>query len=121
MLQQNIAVARGEPAVVAAAAKADRRGRRSDADNCSHSSRLPEAASSAAARRRYLPLDGMLTGAVTVWRETPSSRRWPGWLAQFGHFQFANETLTAHLWLGGGLITLANILIQRDQREPART
>lgn len=42
----------------------------------------------------------------------------PGWLAQFGNFQFANETLTANLWLGGGLITAANILIQRDQREP---
>ncbi len=40
----------------------------------------------------------------------------PGWLAQFGHFDFANETLTANLWLGGGLITLANILIQRDPR-----
>lgn len=38
----------------------------------------------------------------------------PGWLAQLGRFNFANETLTSHLWLGGGLITLANILIQRD-------
>jgi drug/metabolite transporter (DMT)-like permease len=43
----------------------------------------------------------------------------PGWLAQFGHFNFANETLTSNLWLGSSLITAANILIQRDQREPA--
>src|SRR5207249_11453737 len=42
----------------------------------------------------------------------------PGWLAQFGHFDFTNETLSANLWVGGGLITLANILIQRDQRDP---
>jgi drug/metabolite transporter (DMT)-like permease len=40
----------------------------------------------------------------------------PGWLAQFGHFDFVNETLSVNLWIGGGLITLANILIQRDQR-----
>jgi drug/metabolite transporter (DMT)-like permease len=39
----------------------------------------------------------------------------PGWLAQFADFDFANETLTRNLWIGGGLITLANILIQRDQ------
>jgi drug/metabolite transporter (DMT)-like permease len=44
----------------------------------------------------------------------------PGWLAQFGHFDFANESLSVNLWIGGGLITLANILIQRDQREPVR-
>jgi drug/metabolite transporter (DMT)-like permease len=39
----------------------------------------------------------------------------PGWVSQLGGFDFANETLTANLWIGGGLITLANILIQRDQ------
>ena len=43
----------------------------------------------------------------------------PGWLAQLGRFNFVNESLSAHLWIGGGLITIANILIQRDQREPA--
>ncbi len=40
----------------------------------------------------------------------------PGWLAQFGHFDFPNETLTRNLWLGGTLITLANILIQQDPK-----
>jgi drug/metabolite transporter (DMT)-like permease len=39
----------------------------------------------------------------------------PAWLAQFGRFEYANESLSAHLWIGGGLITLANVLIQRDQ------
>jgi drug/metabolite transporter (DMT)-like permease len=39
----------------------------------------------------------------------------PGWLSQLGRFDFSNETLSANLWVGGGLITLANILIQRDQ------
>jgi hypothetical protein len=38
----------------------------------------------------------------------------PGWLAQLGQFDFANESLTANLWIGGSLITLANVLIQRD-------
>jgi drug/metabolite transporter (DMT)-like permease len=40
----------------------------------------------------------------------------PGWLSRLGRFEFPNETLTARLWLGGALITLANILIQRDPR-----
>lgn len=40
----------------------------------------------------------------------------PGWLAQFGRFDFPNETLTQNLWLGGSLITLANILIQQDPK-----
>jgi drug/metabolite transporter (DMT)-like permease len=39
----------------------------------------------------------------------------PAWLAQLGRFDYANESLNANLWIGGGLITLANILIQRDQ------
>ena len=43
----------------------------------------------------------------------------PGWLAHLGRFDFPNESLSANLWIGGGLITVANILIQRDQ--PART
>jgi drug/metabolite transporter (DMT)-like permease len=39
----------------------------------------------------------------------------PAWLVQLGQFHYANESLSTHLWIGGGLITLANILIQRDQ------
>jgi drug/metabolite transporter (DMT)-like permease len=38
----------------------------------------------------------------------------PAWLAQLGRFDYANETLSANLWIGGGLITLANVLIQRE-------
>lgn len=36
----------------------------------------------------------------------------PAWFAAWGGFDYPNETLTAHLLLGGGLITAANILIQ---------
>jgi len=39
----------------------------------------------------------------------------PAWLAQLGRFDYTNESLSAHLWIGGGLITLANVLVQRDQ------
>src|SRR6267143_1405326 len=36
----------------------------------------------------------------------------PGWLAGPARINYANETLTRNLLVGGGLITLANILIQ---------
>jgi len=36
----------------------------------------------------------------------------PAWFAAWGAFHYANETLTANLLLGGGLITAANVLIQ---------
>lgn len=39
----------------------------------------------------------------------------PAWLAQLGRFDYVNESLSVNLWIGGGLITIANILIQRDQ------
>ena len=39
----------------------------------------------------------------------------PGLMSRYAGIEYANEQLTAHLWIGGGLITLANILIQRDQ------
>ncbi|HWL17626.1 MAG TPA: EamA family transporter [Opitutus sp.] len=36
----------------------------------------------------------------------------PAWLATFGGFDYPNETATASLLIGGGLITAANVLIQ---------
>ena len=39
----------------------------------------------------------------------------PAWLAQLGHVDYANETLTASLLIGGSLITLANGLAQFDR------
>lgn len=39
----------------------------------------------------------------------------PAWFAQLGNFAYPNEPVTTTLWIGGGLITLANILVQRDQ------
>jgi drug/metabolite transporter (DMT)-like permease len=36
----------------------------------------------------------------------------PAWFSQWGGFDYPNEVTTANLLLGGGLITLANILIQ---------
>jgi drug/metabolite transporter (DMT)-like permease len=39
----------------------------------------------------------------------------PDLLARFGQFPYSNELLTAGLWIGGGLITLANILVQYDR------
>jgi drug/metabolite transporter (DMT)-like permease len=44
----------------------------------------------------------------------------PGWLAGWGGFEYRNEVVTANLWSGGALITLANVLIQFAPR-PART
>jgi drug/metabolite transporter (DMT)-like permease len=36
----------------------------------------------------------------------------PGWFSTGAGFAYPNETLTAHLLIGGGLITAANVLIQ---------
>ena len=36
----------------------------------------------------------------------------PEWLGRLGGFTYANEHLTMSLWIGGALITLANVLIQ---------
>jgi drug/metabolite transporter (DMT)-like permease len=41
----------------------------------------------------------------------------PAWLGRMGGFSYANEQLTANLWIGGGLITLANVAIQFAPRE----
>ncbi|MDB6126151.1 MAG: protein of unknown function transrane [Verrucomicrobia bacterium] len=43
----------------------------------------------------------------------------PAWLSRWGGFDYPNETLTAHLLIGGGLITLANVLIQLKPLKPA--
>ena len=40
----------------------------------------------------------------------------PAWYSRWAGIEYANETLTAHLLLGGGLITLANILLQTSSR-----
>ena len=39
----------------------------------------------------------------------------PAWLARLGHVDYANETMTVSLLVGGCLITLANVLAQFDQ------
>jgi len=39
----------------------------------------------------------------------------PALLATLGGITYANETLTANLWIGGGLITVANVLVQYDR------
>jgi drug/metabolite transporter (DMT)-like permease len=41
----------------------------------------------------------------------------PAWFAQWTGVPYANETITAALLLGGGLITAANILLQLPQRK----
>ncbi len=38
----------------------------------------------------------------------------PGWISRFAHIDYANERITHHLLIGGGLITAANVLIQID-------
>jgi drug/metabolite transporter (DMT)-like permease len=38
----------------------------------------------------------------------------PGWISAFAGINYANETITGHLLIGGGLITAANLLIQLD-------
>lgn len=37
----------------------------------------------------------------------------PAWLSLWASLSYANETLTARLLLGGGLITIANVLLQK--------
>lgn len=39
----------------------------------------------------------------------------PALVARMTGIEYANETLTASLWIGGGLITLANVLVQYDR------
>lgn len=36
----------------------------------------------------------------------------PGWFSAWAGFDYANESMTSHLLMGGGLITAANVLIQ---------
>lgn len=36
----------------------------------------------------------------------------PGWFSAWAGFAYANESMTSHLLVGGGLITAANVLIQ---------
>ncbi len=41
----------------------------------------------------------------------------PEWLSKLGGFNYPNEQLTPDLWIGGALITVANVLIQLAPRE----
>ena len=43
----------------------------------------------------------------------------PAWLSRWGSLDYPNETLSAYLLVGGGLITLANILVQLKPVKPA--
>lgn len=45
----------------------------------------------------------------------------PGWFSLWGGLNYANETLAVHLLVGGGLITVANILIQLKPRRAIAT
>jgi drug/metabolite transporter (DMT)-like permease len=44
----------------------------------------------------------------------------PGWLSRFADINYANERITFHLLLGGGLVTAANALIQIDSMRQRR-
>jgi drug/metabolite transporter (DMT)-like permease len=37
----------------------------------------------------------------------------PAWISVWANLSYANETLTARLLIGGGLITVANVLLQK--------
>ena len=37
----------------------------------------------------------------------------PAWISKWANINYANETLTTHLLIGGGLITVANVLLQK--------
>lgn len=41
----------------------------------------------------------------------------PAWIARSASVEYANETLTVNLWIGGALITVANVLIQFVPKE----
>ena len=43
----------------------------------------------------------------------------PAWFSLWGGLNYLNETLGVNLLVGGGLITLANVLIQLKPRRPA--
>lgn len=53
-------------------------------------------------------LEPVLTSALSLFL--------PAWISVWAAFNYANESLTARLLIGGGLITLANVLLQK--REP---
>jgi drug/metabolite transporter (DMT)-like permease len=44
----------------------------------------------------------------------------PGWISQFAGINYANERVTQNLIIGGGLITVANVLIQIDAARQRR-
>ena len=44
----------------------------------------------------------------------------PGWISRFAGINYANEPLTSHLLIGGGCITLANVLIQIEAMRQRR-
>jgi hypothetical protein len=43
----------------------------------------------------------------------------PGWFSEWAGVRYPNETVTLNLLLGGGLITLANVLVQWPSVPPA--
>ena len=49
-------------------------------------------------------LEPLFASALALWL--------PSWLAALGGFSYANESATANLLIGGGLITIANVVIQ---------
>lgn len=44
----------------------------------------------------------------------------PGWLSRFANINYANERITFHLLVGGGLVTAANVLIQIEAMRQRR-
>lgn len=44
----------------------------------------------------------------------------PGWISKFAGINYPNEQVTQHLIIGGGLITVANVLIQIDASRQRR-
>ena len=44
----------------------------------------------------------------------------PGWISKYAHVDYANEGMTRSLFVGGTLITLANVLIQLDAMRQRR-
>jgi drug/metabolite transporter (DMT)-like permease len=44
----------------------------------------------------------------------------PGWLSRFANIDYANERITFHLLIGGGLVTAANVLIQMEAMRQRR-
>lgn len=44
----------------------------------------------------------------------------PGWFSAWSGLDYPNETLTARLLIGGGLVTAANMILQKRNENPAR-